>query len=75
MLAFECRLFQPIWTLQSGDIATFPREVKIPIVPVFAEWDTNSFVGSRLLVNVVVVRFVSHSAQRGKPCYKEQNII
>ena len=35
VLAFECRLFQPIWMLQSGDIAIFPREVKEPIVPLF----------------------------------------
>ncbi len=29
---------QPIWMLQSGDIAIFPK-VKIPIVPIF-EYDT-----------------------------------
>ena len=38
-MAFECRLVQPIWMLQSGDIAFFPKEVKIPIVQHFAEWD------------------------------------
>ncbi len=39
VLAFECRLFQLIWMLQSGDIAIFPKEVKEPIVPLFDEWD------------------------------------
>ena len=38
ILAFEYRLFHPIWMLQSGDSAIFPRESKIPIVPLFAEW-------------------------------------
>ncbi len=38
VFAFECRLFQPIWMLQSGDIAIFPREVKEPIMPLFDEW-------------------------------------
>ena len=36
LFAFECRLFQPIWMLQSGDIAIFQRKV-IPSVPIFAE--------------------------------------
>ena len=39
ILAFECRLFQPIWILRSGDMLICPREVKIPIVPLFAELD------------------------------------
>ena len=38
VLAFEYRLFQPIWMLQSGDIAIFPKEVKEPIVPLYDEW-------------------------------------
>ena len=39
VFAFECRIFQPIEMLQSGDIAIALREVKIPIVPLFAGWD------------------------------------
>ncbi len=38
VLAFECRLFQSIWMLQSGDTAIFPRDVKEPIVPLFDEY-------------------------------------
>ena len=34
VLDFECRLL-----LRSGDIAIFPREVRMPIVPLFAVWD------------------------------------
>ena len=29
ILAFDCRLFHPIWMLRSGDITFFPREAKI----------------------------------------------
>ncbi len=53
VLVFECRLFQPIWMLQTGDIAIFPREVKEPIVPLFDEWDKISLIGARRVIDHV----------------------
>ena len=35
LLAFGCCLFQSIWMLQSKDIAFFPIDIKMPIVPPF----------------------------------------
>ena len=35
-MAFKSRLLQPMWMLQSKGIAIYPREVKIPIVSLFA---------------------------------------
>ena len=59
--AFECCLFQPIWVLQSGDIAIFPRQVKIPIVPLFAECDSK--------LTITLISFIdlheSNSNRRG----------